>query len=316
MNHLSLRLAVVGALGLASIQASATGFVNLPATGFSVGGGTSAYTPCNTSGDFGSGIPSKPTAGANNTCAVFPANELTTPEAGFTLVGSASRSAVMNNSYTGNTNKTVGTVTEYVWRKQTGSTYECIYGAKVNMNSTDYNTTAGGVQNFEVNDIARGGFAGLPVDVAYSSIPTVADVVYRVGRAYTSVQHRSSGYSAQPLTGLGSYPSINGLNSYPGTASATEQLADIHTNWVDFTTDANWLDDDGSTSQASGMVYVKTTCTSAAPSTSEADGAIRLRQTFQELSGDGVTGNFFIEVPVRGFVPPGGSITPAHTDPY
>lgn len=314
MNNLSLKLAVLGVLGLASVQASA-GFVNLPTTGFSVSGGTSAYTPCNTSGDFGSGIPTKPTAGA--LCAVFPASEISTPETGFSIVGSASRPVVMNNTYTGNTNKTVATVTEYVWRKQTGSNYECIYGAKVNMNSTDYNTTAAGVQNFEVNDIARGGFAGLPVDVAYSSIPAVADVVYRVGLAYTSVQHRDTGYSAQPLTGLGSYPSINGLNSYPGTASATEQLADIHTNWVDFTTDANWLDDDGSTSQASGMVYVKTTCTSAAPSTSEADGAIRLRQTFQELSGDGVTGNFFIEVPVRGFVPPGGSVTtPAHTDPY
>jgi hypothetical protein len=139
MNHLSLRLAVVGVLGLASIQASATGFVNLPATGFSVSGGTSAYTPCNTSGDFGSGISTKPTTTANNTCAVFPLNEIVSPEDGFTLVGSASRAVVMNNAYTGNTNKTVGTVTEYVWRKQTGSTYECIYGAKVILNSTDYN---------------------------------------------------------------------------------------------------------------------------------------------------------------------------------
>lgn len=247
---------------------------------------------------------------------MFPASELSAPETGFTFIASASRPVVMNNSYTGGNPITVAQVTEYVWRKQTGSNYECIYGAKVNMNGNDYNTGEPDVQNFEVNDIARGGFTGLPVDVAYSSLPSIADVVYRVGRAYTSVQHRDTGYSTQPLTGLGSYPSINGLNSYPGTASASQQLADIHTNWVDFTTDANWEDDDGSTSRASGMVYVKTTCTSAAPSTSEDDGAIRLRQTFQELSADGVTGNFFIEVPVRGFVPPGGSITPAHTDPY
>lgn len=59
MKHLSLKVAVLGALGILSAQASATGFVNLPTTGFSVSGGTSAYTPCNTSGDFGSGIPTK-----------------------------------------------------------------------------------------------------------------------------------------------------------------------------------------------------------------------------------------------------------------
>ncbi|WP_195742114.1 hypothetical protein [Methylobacillus flagellatus] len=316
MKQVTLKLAVLSALSAISMQSYATGFVNLPTTGFPVSGGTSAYTLCNTTGNFGSGITTKPTPSANNTCAVFPSSEIAAPETGFSFVASASRPVVMNNIYTGNTNKTVGTVTEYVWRRQTGSTYECIYGAKVVNNSTDYNTIASGNQYFEVNGIARGGFAGLPVDVAYSTIPVVSDPVYRIGRAYTSVQHRSSSYAAQPLTGLGSYPSINGLNSYPGTASPTQQLADIHPNWVEFTTDVNFLDDDGSSVAASGMVYVKTTCSSAAPSTSEHDEAIRLRQTFQELSGDGITDNPFIEVKVRGFVPPGGSITPAHTDPY
>jgi hypothetical protein len=316
MKHTTLKLAVMAIFGVASQLSLATGFVNLPTTGFTVSGGTSAYTVCNATGNFGSTAVTKPTTSANNTCAVFPASEVATPETGFTLVASASRSVVMNNTYTGNTNKTVGTVTEYVWRKQTGSTYECIYGAKVVNNNTEYNTTAAGSQYFEVNDFARGGFTGLPVNVAYSTIPTVSEPVYRVGRAYTSVQHRASGYSSQPLTGLGSSPSINGLNSFPGTASASQQLADINTNWVNFTTDVNFLDDDGTTSAASGMFYVKTTCSSAAPSTSENDEAIRLRQTFQELAGDGVTANPFIEIKVRGFVPPGGSITPAHTDPY
>lgn len=316
MKYMTLKLAVLGTFGLASAQVLATGFVNLPATGFSVTGGTSAYTPCNTSGDFGSGISSKPTTSTNNTCAVFPALEISPPESGFSFIASASRPVVMNNAYTGNTDKTVATLTEYVWRKQTGSNYECIYGAKVVNHNVDYNTGEVDDQYFEVNDLARGGFSGLPVDVAYSSIPTVADVVYRIGRTYTSVQHRDSGYSAQPLTGLGSSPSINGLNSYPGTASSSQQLADLDDNWVDFTMDVNFLDDDGSTVAASGLTYVKTTCSSAHPNTSVADDAIRLRQTFQELSGDGATGNFFIEVPVAGFVPPGGTISPAHTDPY
>jgi len=316
MKHMTLKLAVLSALGVASAQAMALGLVNLPSAGFSVSGGTSPYTLCNTTGNFGLGITTKPTSGANNTCAVIPATEVSAPETGFSLVASASRPAIMNNSYTGNTNRQVGTVTEYVWRKQTGGNYECIYGAKVVMNSTEYNTTVAGNQYFEVNDLARGGFSGLTISAGYSSIPIPADVVFRIGRTYTSVQHRGTGYDDQPLTGLGSSPSINGLNSYPGTASSTQQKADLDDNWVNFTMDVNYQDDDGSTVTASGMTYVKAPCNSSAPSNYTSSEAIRLRQTFQELSGDGVTGNPFIEIAVTGFVPPGGSISPAHTNPY
>jgi hypothetical protein len=316
MKHTKLSLAVLAIFGFASQISLATGFVNLPTTGFTVTGGTSAYTLCNTTGNFGSGAATKASPTANNNCAVFPANEITTPETGFTLVATASRAAVMNNTYTGNTDKTVGTVTEYVWRKQTGSSYECIYGAKVVNNNTDYNTSAAGNQFFEVNDFARGGLAGLPVEVAYATIASVAEPVYRVGRTYTSVQHRPSGYSSQPLTGLGSKPAINGVNSFPGIASPSQQLADIDENWADFTTDVNFVDEDGFTTAASGIFYVKTTCSSANPNTSVSDEAIRLRQTFQNLAATGVGDNPFVEIKVRGFVPPGGSITPAHTDPY
>lgn len=226
----------------------------------------------------------------------------------------------MNNSYTNNTNVTVGEVTEYVWMNSAGTS--CIYGMKVNNFNVDYNKLQSGNQYFEINDVARGGFAGLTVTAGYSTIPTVAEPVYRIGRAFTSVQHRATGYVAQPLTGLGSYPSINGVNSWPtpsGHPTATEQQADIHTNWIDFTTDVNWKDDDGSTSAASGMMYVKTSC--SYPSGKEPDdyvdnNAIRLRQTFQELSGDGVTENWFIEVSVPGYIPPGSTITPGHTNPF
>jgi hypothetical protein len=161
MKHMTLKLAVLGALGVASAQAVATGFVNLPSTGFSVSGGTSAYTLCNTTGEFSSNGLIYPTPGANNTCAVFVPTQVSPPETGFSLVASASRPAIMNNSYTGYTNKQVGTVTEYVWRKQTGGDYECIYGAKVNMSNIDYNTGSAGGQYFEINDLARGGYAGL-----------------------------------------------------------------------------------------------------------------------------------------------------------
>lgn len=322
----SIKLAVITALSMLSSQALATGFVSIPATGFSVSGGTSAYTLCNTTGNFGSGsganAPVKPTTGANNTCAVFPEDETIAPDSNFSgddefPIASTSQAIKMNNTYTGFADKTVGTLTQYVWQRSTGSGYECIYGTKIVLNSTDYNTGVSGTQNFEVNDIAVGGFSGLTVAAAYSTVPTVAEPVYRIGRAFTSVQHRSSGYAAQPLTGLMGNPSINGLNSWPGTASSGQQLADIDDNWLDFTTDVNYKDDDGSTSAASGMVYVRTSCSSATPTT--VANAVRLRQTFQERSGDGVTGNWFIEVPVTGFLPTRtsgtGNVLPAPNSP-
>lgn len=303
MKYMKINLAVFAVFGFTSQLSVATGFVNLPTTGFTVSGGISAYTLCNTTGNFGYGTGLKPTPTANNYCAVLLSSEVAAPESGFSIVASASRPVVMNNGYTGHTDKTVGTVTEYVWRKQTGSIYECIYGAKVVGTNADYNTTTSGTQSFEVNDFARGGFSGLSVDVAYATIATSAYPVYRVGRTYTAVQYRVSGYSSQPLTGLGSTPSINGLNSSSGTASPVQQMADIDDNWVDFTTSLRGI--------TSGMFYVKTTCSADSPLNSVNDEAIRLRQTFQL---DGV--NPFIEIKVRGFVPPGGSITPAHTDPY
>lgn len=330
MKNLTLKLAVISTFGLISSQALATGFVNIPATGFSVTGGTSAYTLCNTTGNFGSGsganAPIKPTVSANNTCAVFPDDndETLAPDANFTgfdadIKTSHTKPIIMNNSYTGNTDKTVGTLTQYYWRRTVSTgVYECIYGTKIVLNSTDYNTTAAGTQNFEVNDIAVGGFSGLPVYAAYSTVPAVSEPVYRIGRAFTAVQHRASGYAAQPLTGLGSNPSINGLNSWPGTATSSQQLADIDDNWVDFTTDANFKDDDGSTSAASGMVYVRTSCSSSNPTI--VSNAVRLRQTFQELSGDGTTGNWFIEVPVSGYLPTRtsgtGNVLPTPTKPF
>lgn len=328
MKYLSIRLAVIGALSVISSQALATGFVPLPATGVSVGGGTSAYILCNTTGNFGSGTPVKPTTSANNTCAVFPASETASPETGFTLVTSASRPVVVNNTYTGGANKTIGNVTEYVWRNAAET--ECIYGAKIVNIGTDYHSASGN-QYFEVNDFARAGFSGLSISVAYATnFTTVAEPVYRIGRTFTAVQHRGSGstpgtgYLAQPLTSPGSTASITGVNVWPtpsGQPTSAQQTASLNDNWVDFTTDVNFLDDDGSTSAASGLFYVKAACNSDDPEDHEYNNAIRIRQTFQELSGDGVTANSFIDVPVRGFVPPsyspaGGVVLPAPVQPY
>lgn len=317
MKYLTLKLAVIGTLGLVASPVMAGWLVGLPAAGYAVTGGTTAYALCNPTGNFGSGLAVKASPGVNDACAVFPTSEAVPPDSTYptTPISIASRPVVMNNTYTGGVNKTVGTVTEYVWRKAVGSTYECIYGAKVVNNSTDYHTSPGN-QYFEVNDIARAGFSGLNIDVAYSTVPTVSEPVYRVGRTYTAVQNRPQpGYVARPLTG--SSASINGVNAWPtpaGSPTAAQQTADLNSNWVNFTTDVNYFDDDGSTAAASGMVYVRSACSAAAPVA--VAGAIRLRQTFQELAGDGATNNNFIEVSVSGFVPPGGTATPAHTDPY
>lgn len=327
MKASTLRLAVLGIFGVAYSQAMA-GFELIPTTTpITISGGTTAYIICNPTGDFGSGSGASasvknPTTSPENTCYISPAptTDLTAPIAGFSLVSSANRQVTLNNTYSGNANKNIGTLLDVVWRNAAQT--ECIYGMKFTANTTDYNTGNAGNQYFEANGIARGGFVdsstgtARTVEVAYSRSSSTADVVYRAGRTFTSVQHRP-GDVARPLTGLGSSPSINGLDSWPGSASTAQQQADLNSNWVEFTTDVNARDDDGSTTASSAMFYVKTSCSSSAPVA--VANAIRLRQTFQERSTDGANpaaNQRFIEVPVTGFVPPNGLATPAPTQPY
>lgn len=309
MKNFKLKLIVLSTLScLASGQAMAD-WENLPATGVSVGSDTSAYILCNPTGNFGSGsgadAPVQPSSTADE-CAVMPTSEALAPDSSFTgasrfPVKSLTADIVMNNSYTNNTDINVGTLKEYVWRN--ASTGMCIYGMKVNLTNTDYNLNAAGVQNFEINDMAHSGWSGKTVDIAYSTVPSNASPTYRAGRTFTAVQHRDeAGYVAQPITGLGSSPAINGVNGALGTTpTAAQQKADIDTDWVDFTTDVNYKDDDGSTNSASGMQYMRTSCSSSTFTTGS--DVIRLRQTYQENSGDGVTPNPFIEVEVEGVIP-------------
>lgn len=310
MKNLKLAIAVSSALSvLASTQAMAD-WENLPAAGVAVGSDTSPYILCNPTGDFGSGsganAPVQPSS-TSDECAVVPSFELFAPDPNFSSAITPSESRIATiymDSYTGGTPVDIGTLTEYIWQREVSTdVYECIYGVKVVLKEADYNDDETGVQNFEVNDIARRGWSGKTIDVAYSTVPAVASPTYRIGRTFTSVQHRP-GFVDQPITGLGSSPAINGVNVWPtpsGRPTAAEQKADIDTDWVDFTTDANYLDDDGSTAAASGMQYIRTSCDG---NTHEVEaGAIRLRQTFQELNGDGTTDNPFIEVELDGFVP-------------
>jgi hypothetical protein len=304
MKQATMKLAILGAFGCLSFSAAAD-WENLPAAGVPVGGGTSPYILCNPTGAFGTGSgansPVKPTSNTDE-CARMVSSETTAPDPNFTGFSanpafSATRNVTLNSI-------NIGEVKEYIWRRTVSAgVYQCIYGMKVNMFLVDYNTTAAGNQYFEVNDLARKGWSGKTIDVAYSTYPTVAEPTYRIGRTFTSVQYRDEpGYVAQPLTGYSG--AINGVNQWPtpaGEPTAAQQQADVNADWVDFTTDVNRVDDDGSSSSSSGMYYVRTSCSSGSFTT--AADAIRVRMTFQELSGDGVTDNPFTEVQVTGYLP-------------
>lgn len=327
MKNLTLKLAVLGVFGLMTGQAMPLGLEALPVTGFAVAsggagshqptGGTTPYKLCNTTGNYSSVMPTQPTAVANNTCAIVPApaNILTPPVSGFSVVsgGVALRTVTMNNARTNNININIGTLTDVVFRNAEQT--ECIYAMQVSLTNTDYNTVSG-MQSFEANGIARGGYAlSSTISAGYSRIATNADVVYRIGRTFTSVQHRAAavpsstfapGYYDLPLT-PGSTASINGQNAIAlGLPTTAEQTANANPNWVEFTTKVNANDPDGVATPTSPALYVRAACSSAAPAS--VANAIRLRMTWQE---QGSSTQEFIEVRVPGFVPPGGTAAPA-----
>lgn len=324
MKYLTLKVVLLSILGLITHQAMSLGLEDLPESGFAVSsggagshqpmGGTTAYKLCNTTGNYGNVIPTLPTTTSNNICAIVPAppNILTSPIAGFSIVPGAvaNRTIVMNNARTNNTNVNIGTVVDAVFRNT--SQNECIYAMQISLSSADFDLTLAGIQRFEANGVARGGFATSgQISAGYARILTNADVVYRIGRTFTSVQHRPAalssavfapGYYNLPLT-PGSTASINGQNvSALGVPLASEQKANLESNWVEFTTDVNLIDPDTITASAPAL-YVRAACTSASPTL--VTDAIRLRMTRQGSTQE------FIEVRVPGFVPPGGNANPA-----
>ena len=264
------------------------GFVSLPREGFA----NSAYTLCNPTGTFGLSASSAPNTDANNTCAVtndkLLESPMNTPLEGFTMVGMISRGIAMPAPYAGEADE-VATLTDTIWRNKDKT--ECIYGTHLLMKP---NPLADG-QMWEVNDIARGGFAGRPVEVAYFLKPEphaefgLPEAVFRVGRTFTSVKHSK---------GDQTLPSLK--NAPANTIAITEiQAAKVHDNWVNFTTDVNAKDPDGTTRMMSSMLYIKTTCSDYAPV--EVENAIRLRTT-------GQNGQHKLEISVPGLAPPNAVI--------
>ncbi len=261
MNKKPILQAVSGMLLLGSTTAMATGFVTLSQTGYAVPGGTSAYTLCNTTGNFGQGTSIAPTPAANNTCAIFQNNP---PLAGFSLIASTGNSP-RNVSLNG---AVVARVDDRVWRNSTNT--RCIYGARVRL------TPQSG--DFEVNDVVRAGVRNrAPVSIAYFYNAAADEVLFRAGLTRTSADTPPN--PARPLT----------------------SVAPISTNWVDFTSDLNRNDPDGSNKPDSPWLFIQSACTAAAPITLQ--GAILIRQTGQE-------GQPPVTLSIPGYAPAGANTAP------
>lgn len=333
MKNVKMRMAVLGALGFASSQAFALGFEALPAapTG-------SAYINCynanrvvppatadDVKGNFGSypiAGPNLPSTTKNNTCFVAkPLSDAVAPLSGYTSIASRTTNIPTATGAGGN----IGTIVDRVWRNAANTM--CIFGTRVTMINADHDSGTAGTQYFEVNDIARGGFSSSgTVNVAYTIFSTTGNTspLYRVGRSFTSVQHRAlqydtlankqqngTGYLDLPTIGGSSSLAINGVNSPIGpttpaaVGSAADQDAQVNSNWVDFTADSVFVDDDGSTNALSGYTYVQAACDATDPNDATnpwtKTGAIRLRQTAQENTT-------FKEIEIDGYAPPGATV--------
>jgi hypothetical protein len=306
---------MIALLGMACMETWAAGFVSLPSIGFQIEGGYSAYTLCNNSSNFGAGKGIKASLGVNDECAIFPVTEIASPLPGFKPVTTASHPIVVNNNFTGGKDIKIGNVTELVWRNVERA--ECIFGTRVvtTLGDVDYDAARPGKQYFRISDISRAGFAGLPVEIAYSANGEVAKPLYRAGRTFTAVQYRgvhdapAPGYMTRPPTTPAYSLAINGVNSIApesvtSTPTPSQQSASLDDNWVTFTTYVTTLDESKKTSAASAMFYVKSPCSNEIPKV--LPHAIRLRQTVAP----------FIEVSTPGFVPTGGHANPPPVVPF
>lgn len=283
MKITNFRKAIIFTLLIPPLSASATGFVNLPAVGKAITGGSTAFTLCNSTGDFGSNPAGStpptftPGLGLNNTCAV-PVNA--PPIAGYVKTANTISNIVMKNAFTKNMPVTIGTLTDAVWRKGTS----CVFAAKFRLNNVDYDKRANspGSQYFEINDTLRAGFRVRgPVAIAYNfetrGTAQSDEVLYRSGLTYTSVVHK---------------PGTTGL---PKTSQAP-----ISKNWVSFTSDINYFDPDGSSMRDSPWFFVKSTCTNANPV--KLANALELRQLGQE-------GQPIITIKIPAYAPSGANVT-------
>lgn len=306
MKNVKLKLAVLGAFSVLSTQVMATGLVSLPTAGVAVAAGanqpagTTGWELCNTTGNYGSGTYTAPTTGANNTCAVFPGGQRNLSTSPVSTIATAV-TAKVTSTITANA-ETLGTLGQRTWRNA-GST-QCVFAKYIDFATTgtfDYNPQLAGSQRLEANDVALGGFSTTPtVSAGYYHTATTDSPVFRVGRSFTSVQMQPeldalgnptnnpfTGFVHRPINGPAvpaAGTEINGVGQTlsPSTIvpTAAQQTSEIRTNWVDFMLDnTGGVDEDGTTSQNTPVLYVQAACNGATANTAN---TIRIRQTGQE----------------------------------
>jgi hypothetical protein len=265
-----------------------TGFVALP----SAPTAHSAYISCNPTGDYGLSDSKKPNEADHDTCAVSSEELLKSPTYapidGFRLVG-VMVSDVEIPKPEGGSRPDVAVLTDAIWRNKENT--ECILGTHLQMKDAPL---ANG-KYLEVNDIARAGFAGKEISVAYfhkqphAEIGGSAEVLFRAGRTFTSVKTTPSN---KQLPSIKDAPAVN-------TAISDKNAASFSENWVDFTTDVSFKDTDGVTREHSSIFYTKYPCDAQDPVPKS--GAIRLRTT-------GQSGLEPKEISVSGLVPIEGAV--------
>jgi len=341
MKNVKIKLAVLGALSFASAQAFAAGTLCSLAASPAGSAYINAYnsgrvvpplagpatTVLNARMNFGTTTD----GGSAGSCEITGlANDGVAPKTGYAAAAVVSATRTIPTTTGGG--GSIGQVVERIWRKPAATapataTDMCILGTKISLlSNTDHDSGLAGTQYFEINDIARGGYSGSgTVEVGYFRQAATAGRTYRVGRTYTSVQHRAykytgtlaekqnngTGYLDLPTIGGSSTLDINGVNSgiaggtVAAVGSAADQDAQINSNWVDFTTDSVFSDDDGSTNNISTMNYVEFPCNSDNAATINANwvkaGAISLRQTAQENTT-------FKRIDIDGYAPPGATV--------
>lgn len=259
-----------------------SGFIVLPKQGFP----DSAYTVCNATGDYGRGVAAVVDQTLSN-CFVSTSqlykSEMFAPVEGFKMVGMLVADVAMPAPYANHENNAVATLSDTFWRNEAKT--ECILGTHLKME----NVPLADGSYWEVNDIARAGFAGKDIEVAYFYKPHTqeiggnTEVLFRVGRTHTSVA--TDNVRMLPTT-KNAPPADTSINK--GNAAAVSE------NWVNFTTDVSFKDADGSTRQMTSMFYIKYPCDSR--DVVEKEGAMRLRAT-------GQSGQPILEVIVPGLVP-------------
>jgi hypothetical protein len=271
----------------ANVYAQA-GFVALP----KVGNVQSAYVLCNPTGEYGLSAASAPNEVANNACAVSNSDLLTSPTNapldGFRLVGMMVSDVEIPKPDVGK-NPDVAVLTDAIWRNKENT--ECILGTHLQMKDSPLNNG----QYWEVNDIARAGFAGKQVSIAYyhklpaAEIGGGAEVLFRAGRTFTSVKTNTNNKLL---------PSIEGAPA-SNTPINEKNAAAFSENWVNFTTDLSFKDHDNVTRRNSSIFYIKYACDAQDP-VSKPD-AIRFRTT-------GQSGQAPREIAAPGLVPIDGAI--------